>query len=523
MQGKSLASGFLGIVCILDADRYGAVEVGEDRYAVLGRRGTMTLRVGGGGRSFRTARVRGSRETAIEDPEGIRSGRSPGPWSALPAEARSHASQTDPQCPPHSSGATGPALLRDRPLGLGLLSQGLRAGHRDSDLFGRRSRAEPDVLLRAGLAGGAKAGFTPTRSTTRSPTQIQQALSLVYLENEYVRIGILPEIGGRLFEAVDKSNGYNFIYRQHVIKPALIGLIGAWISGGIEWNIPHHHRATTFLPVQYRIARTPTAARRSGWANWRCGTGCAGPSAIRCARASPTSKLGPHREPHPGGEHDALLCQRGGARQQGLPGDLSAGHAFVTFHGKREFTTWPIGHDAVRRRRFRAGMDVSWYTNHIEANSMFAWNYEDDFFAGYDHGKQAGIMSFADHHVVPGKKFWTWGNGPRGRMWDKILTDEDGPYIELMVGAYSDNQPDYSWLQPYETKAFEMYWYPFRDIGGVKKANLEAAVNLEVAQPARPAWAFARRRVIRGQRCGSRPEGRWSSRSRWTSIRASLT
>lgn len=76
---------------------------------------------------------------------------------------------------------------------------------------------------------------------------------IVYLENEYVRIGILPEIGGRLFEAVDKSNGYNFIYRQHVIKPALIGLIGAWISGGIEWNIPHHHRATTFLPVQYRL------------------------------------------------------------------------------------------------------------------------------------------------------------------------------------------------------------------------------------------------------------------------------
>jgi len=123
---------------------------------------------------------------------------------------------------------------------------------------------------------------------------------------------------------------------------------------------------------------------------------------------------------------------------------------------------------------------VSWYTNHIAANSMFAWNYEDDFFAGYDHGKQAGIMSFADHHDIPGKKFWTWGNGPRGRMWDKILTDEDGPYIELMVGAYSDNQPDYSWLQPYETKAFEMYWYPFRDIGGVKKANLEAAANLDV-------------------------------------------
>ena len=64
-------------------------------------------------------------------------------------------------------------------------------------------------------------------------------------------------------------------------------------------------------------------------------------------------------------------------------------------------------------------------------------------------------------------------------MWDKILTDTDGPYIELMVGAYSDNQPDYSWLEPFETKSFELHWYPFRDIGGVKNANLDAAVNLE--------------------------------------------
>jgi hypothetical protein len=113
---------------------------------------------------------------------------------------------------------------------------------------------------------------------------------------------------------------------------------------------------------------------------------------------------------------------------------------------------------------------------------MFAWNYEDDFFAGYDHGAKAGTMSVADHHIVPGKKLWTWGNGPSGRMWDDILTDEDGPYVELMVGAYSDNQPDYSWMQPYEVKSFKQYWYPFRDIGGVKNANLDAAVNLELLE-----------------------------------------
>ncbi len=65
-------------------------------------------------------------------------------------------------------------------------------------------------------------------------------------------------------------------------------------------------------------------------------------------------------------------------------------------------------------------------------------------------------------------------------MWDKILTDNDGPYEELMRGAYSDNQPDYTWLQPFDAKTFSMFWYPFRDIDGVKNANLDAAVNLDV-------------------------------------------
>jgi hypothetical protein len=304
---------------------------------------------------------------------------------------------------------------------------------------------------------------------------------IVYLENEYVRIGILPEVGGRLFEAIDKSNGYNFIYRQHVIKPALIGLIGAWISGGIEWNIPHHHRATTFLPVQYRLASNADGSK-TVWVGelevrhrmrWAVGyTLRPGKSYLECSvrivNRTPVA--------------NTMLCFANVAVHVNKDYQViyPPGTRFVTFHGKREFTTWPLATTRYAGADFTRGVDVSWYTNHIEANSMFAWNYEDDFFAGYDHGKQAGIMSFADHHDIPGKKFWTWGNGPRGRMWDKILTDEDGPYIELMVGAYSDNQPDYSWLQPYETKAFEMYWYPFRDIGGVKKANLEAAVNLEV-------------------------------------------
>ncbi|HEU5078800.1 MAG TPA: DUF5107 domain-containing protein [Opitutaceae bacterium] len=303
---------------------------------------------------------------------------------------------------------------------------------------------------------------------------------LVYLENEYVKIGILPEIGGRLFSALDKTNNYDYVYRQHVIKPALIGLIGAWISGGIEWNIPHHHRASTFIPVQYRTEENADGSK-TVWVGelevrhrmrWAVGyTLHPGSSVLECSLRIV------NRTP----EAHTMLCFANVAvnASENYQIIFPPSTQWVTHHHKREFTQWPIAKQPYGGVDWH-GEDVSWYKNHKNANSMFAWNYQDDFFAGYDHGKQAGTMSIADHHIVPGKKFWTWGSGPRGQMWDEILTDTDGPYIELMVGAYSDNQPDYSWLQPFETRSFTMNWYPFRDIGGVKNANLDAAVNLEI-------------------------------------------
>src|SRR5258708_24844937 len=310
---------------------------------------------------------------------------------------------------------------------------------------------------------------------------------IVHLENEYVRVGVLPELGGKLFEAVDKSNNYDFIYHQHVIKPALTGLIGAWTSGGIEWNIPHHHRASTFLPVQYRAQKNDDGSQ-TVWIGelelrqrmrWAVGYTLSPGSSVLTARVRILN-----RTPFA----NTMLCFANAAvhvndqYQVIFPPRTQ----FVTYHGKREFAAWPIATGRYSGADFGEGTDVSWYSNHFSANSMFAWNYQDDFFAGYDHGKEAGTMSLADHHVVPGKKFWTWGSGPRGRMWDRILTDSDGPYIELMTGAYSDNQPDYSWLQPYETKVVTLHWYPFREIGGGKNANPPAAVYRENQQPARP-------------------------------------
>ena len=344
---------------------------------------------------------------------------------------------------------------------------------------------EPNPMFYFGSASQGAEGRVYPYPLYDKLTGVKQdkTYKMVYIENEYVRIGILPEIGGRIFEGVDKTNGYNFFYRQHVIKPALIGLIGAWISGGVEWNIPHHHRASTFIPIQYRLEKSKDGSKtiwvgelevrhRMRWAvgyTLRPGRSYLEVS-LRILNRTPVV--------------NSLLCFANVAvhANENYQVIFPPSTQHVTYHSKRQFTTWPIATGRYSGSDFRDGVDASWYKNHISSCSMFAWNYEDDFFAGYDHGAKAGTMSVADHHIVPGKKLWTWGNGPNGRMWDDILTDEDGPYVELMVGAYSDNQPDYSWMQPYEVKSFKQYWYPFRDIAGVKNANLDAAVNLDVVE-----------------------------------------
>ncbi|MDR3719826.1 MAG: DUF5107 domain-containing protein [Bryobacteraceae bacterium] len=307
------------------------------------------------------------------------------------------------------------------------------------------------------------------------------AYKAVYLENDFIKICVLPELGGRIFEAVDKTDQYNFFYHQHVIKPALIGMLGAWISGGVEWNIPHHHRASSFMPVPYRIEENPDGSR-TVWVGemelrhemrWVMGlTLRPGKSyveaTLRLINRTPLT-------------HSFLYFANVAVHaNENYQIVFPPSTEFAVQHAKVEFSRWPISTNTYGGVDRSKGVDVSWYKNHPSAVSMFAFECKEDFLAGYDHGKEAGTLHIAEHGIMPGKKFFTWGNGGDGRAWDQLLTDTDGPYLELMVGGYSDNQPDYSWIQPYEVKTIKEFWYPFQKIGGVKNANIEGAVNLVV-------------------------------------------
>jgi tetratricopeptide (TPR) repeat protein len=162
--------------------------------------------------------------------------------------------------------------------------------------------------------------------------------------------------------------------------------------------------------------------------------------------------------------------------QSFFPEDVST----MVFHNKTQAVEFPVARSFYSGVDYSKGVDISWYKNIPLPTSYFARSSACDFFGGYDHGKQAGLVHVADHHVSPGKKLWTWGTGVFGQVWEKNLTDRDGPYAELMAGVYSDNQPDFSWLAPYEVKTFTQYIYPIREIGTCNLANREAAVHVEV-------------------------------------------
>ena len=128
---------------------------------------------------------------------------------------------------------------------------------------------------------------------------------------------------------------------------------------------------------------------------------------------------------------------------------------------------------------YSAGVDISNYKNIKVPTSYMAVNSRFDFEGGYENDTRAGMLHVANHHISPGKKQWTWGNGDFGRAWDRNLTDEDGPYMELMAGVYTENQPDFTWLQPYEEKSFVQYFLPYRELGVVKNASRDLLMNIE--------------------------------------------
>ena len=301
----------------------------------------------------------------------------------------------------------------------------------------------------------------------------------VYLENEYIKVMILPELGGRVQMAYDKIKQRHFIYYNQVIKPALVGLAGPWISGGIEFNWPQHHRPSTFMPVDCTLEEGEGYV--TCWVNERermfHQQGQAGFTLREgCAYLEIKGKLyNPTETPQTFLWWANPAVAVNDAYQSVFPPDVNA----VFDHGKRAVSSFPIATGTYYKMDYSAGVDISNYKNIPVPTSYMVAKSKYNFEGGYENDTQAGMLHVADHHVSPGKKQWTWGNGDFGRAWDRALTDVDGPYIELMAGVYTENQPDFSWLMPYEEKTFTQYFMPYRELGIVKNASKDFLVNID--------------------------------------------
>ncbi len=312
-----------------------------------------------------------------------------------------------------------------------------------------------------------------------SDTKVDKEYEAVFLENEYLKVMVLPALGGRIQRAYDKTNGYDFVYYNHVIKPALVGLTGPWISGGIEFNWPQHHRPTTYLPVDYVLDEKEDGSVSVLLHDVDQMYGTKGITKISLypgrAYIEITGQLY-NRTAMP----QTFLWWANPAvpvndnTQSVFPPDVHA----VMDHGKRDVSRFPIATGVYYKKDYSDGVDISRYKNIPVPTSYMAEKSKYDFVGGYDYGVGAGILHVADHHVSPGKKQWTWGCGDFGKAWDRNLTDEDGPYVELMTGVFTDNQPDFTWLKPFEEKVFRQYFMPYKGVGQVKNATTEAAVTL---------------------------------------------
>ena len=341
--------------------------------------------------------------------------------------------------------------------------------------------------------------------------KVDETYTYLTLENKWLQMGLLPEHGGHLLNFTDRETGFEAFYRQHVVKPALIGMLGAWISGGVEWNFPHHHRATTAMPIDWRLAANADGSK-TVWIGetelrrrlkWTIGLSMMPDRAVLRAD-NVFMNRGPFIESMIYWANVSVHC--GDDYQIIFPPSCHLGFD----HHKNYWTSWPIGPrkeevELLPSQRSKYAddisgtMDLSWWRNYtIESRSIFAMDPDNAWLAGMDHKRNMGTAHVSNRHLTVGKKFFLWGNFPEAHVWDTVLTDSDGPYLELMVGCWSDNQPDYSWIAPYETRKVSQFWFPVKGIGGVKNVTIDGAVNVERRGKAELLVGFHSTRALKG-------------------------
>jgi len=291
----------------------------------------------------------------------------------------------------------------------------------------------------------------------------------IYLENEYLKCSVLPDVGGHVYTCIDKISGQPMFYANASIKKARIGYRGAWAAFGIEFNFPVSHNWVSMSPVSFSYATYPDGSAsvivgdidRPYGMEW----------SVELTLRSGSTVL----------EQHVALSNRSDVRHRfywwnnaGVQvwddSHIEYPMRFAAAHGFAEIQKWPIDSQ---------GKDLSIIRNQTDGPvSLFVHGSRENFMAVWNPNSNTGTAHFADYTELPAKKIWSWGVDADGLDWRDALSDNKSAYVELQAGLFR-NQETYAFLEPRQKITFTEYWMPVRDTGGISRANLAGVVHLQ--------------------------------------------
>jgi len=289
----------------------------------------------------------------------------------------------------------------------------------------------------------------------------------VYLENEYLKVTVLPELGGHVYQIFDKTLNRDIIYSNPVMKYAMVALRGAWVSGGIEWNFPDGHTLTTVSPIDYVTRTEPDGSAAVVVGDTERVQGMQWQVILRLrpgTRVLETEVTLNNRRPVPGrywywstaGAPAAPDLRFNYPMREAYP------HAF-----------WPVFKFPKEK-----GVDIGRFSEVPNFLSLFARDSKRDYFGVYYEQADWGVVHVADHRALPGKKTWTWGTDDNGDIWIDKLTDGGGQYVEFQGGRF-ETQMEHQFIAPHRVEHFYEYWFGVQRMGGAwNEATRDAALRI---------------------------------------------
>jgi len=346
--------------------------------------------------------------------------------------------------------------------------------HEEKTVINTYPFSEPDpipIMMRSGMWGGGSRIYPYFFFNKFTTSAVDKTWKIVHLENPYIEVLVLPEVGGKVYGAVERSTNKEFIYLNRVLKFREVALRGPWTSGGIEFNfgvVGHTPGGAT--AVDYMLRKNPDGSVSCivGTIDLPSRTRWAVEITVADDKAFFETKALYH---NPTPLHQSYYCWSNAANKVSsdlefiMPGRFHIGHNFDA-----EPIPWPVDDK---------GRNISWYKNNKfgASKSFFTFGEYENFCGGYYHDEKFGFGHWALYDDIPGKKVWLWALSREGGIWEDLLTDADGQYCEPQTGRFY-NQNDHEFLAPYTADSWSEIWFPYKEIGPMTKATPYAVLNV---------------------------------------------